>query len=276
MRLTSVLFSLTAVVAASGAYAQQSHNGFIGAASTFSIENKTQVPGETLKPGQYSIQVTDQMLDRMLIRVENESTKDHAIFLGVPQPQLAQAGSTGPVDWKNGLPGEPALRGFEFSSGEVVEFVYPKSEAVELAKRNDAKVVAIDPESEGLPVLKNLSKEDMKVVSLWALALTTTGTDNKTPAIAAQKYQGVPMPSSQPVTAQASSSVAPQRVASMEAPKMNEAASLSAPKRAPVVAKLPHTASPVALIALCGMLFLTAGGLLRLRSMNAATIEDRG
>ena len=73
----------------------------------------------------------------------------------------------------------------------MVEFVYPKAEAVAIAKSNQSKVPAIDPASEGKVADKSLSKDDMEVVTLWLLSSTTVGPNDTTPAIKAEKYQQV-------------------------------------------------------------------------------------
>ena len=58
----------------------------------------------------------------------------------------------------------------------VLEFVYPKGDAVAIAKSNNAKVPAIDPVSEGRPEeLKGLSKTDLELVTLWLLSSTQVG-----------------------------------------------------------------------------------------------------
>ena len=73
----------------------------------------------------------------------------------------------------------------------MVEFVYPKADAVAIAKSNQSKVPAIDPASEGKVADKNLSQDDMEVVTLWLLSSTTVGPNDSAPAIKAEKYQQV-------------------------------------------------------------------------------------
>jgi hypothetical protein len=254
--LVSLLAASTYVYAAPG-------GEFVGASSNFAIDHKTEVPGLTLKPGEYSIRILDQLSDRMIVRIDSSTGKDHAIFLAVPNSSIATASGSGAVNWNSPPKGADALRGFSFATNKTVEFVYPKAEAVELAKLNAAQVLAIDPESQAMPpALKNLSKDDMQIVNLWVLALTTTGPNHKTPAILAQRYQGQksagstvvantqPAATPQPATAQSN------QVASVEAPGIESQAWDSAPavKRArPAMARLPKTASLMPLVWLVGL-----------------------
>jgi hypothetical protein len=270
MRSRSVILSLTLLAVTSGLYALAPSDSYVGSTAVFSIGSKTGVPGKTLTPGQYAIIIVDQYSDRMLVRVQNETTKEHVIFLGVPQSALGAESARGPVEWKNGPGNSPALRGFAFSPRSGVEFVYPKSEAVQIATQNSAKVIAVDPDSESMPPVSNMSKDDIQMVSLWALSLTPVGPKDKGPAIAAKKYQGEQIDTAQAALAKSAASQAeqPREVATLEQPNTGvQAASPTPAKRRPVIAKLPHTASPVAFIAFCGMFCLMAAGILRAASM---------
>ena len=253
--LISLLAASTYVYAAPG-------GDFVGATSTFAIDHKTEVPGLTLKPGEYTIRILDQLSDRMIVRIDSSTSKDHAIFLAVPSSSIASASESGVVNWSSPPKGTEAIRGFSFGTNRAVEFVYPKAEAVQLAKLNAAQVIAIDPESQGMPSpLKNLSKDDMQIVNLWVLALTTTGPNNKTTAILAQRYQGnksataTMAANSQPVAAPSAPTPEPTQLASVETPKQESQMWNSSPtaKRArPVMAKLPKTASSMPVVWLVG------------------------
>jgi hypothetical protein len=272
MKFRSILLSLTILAATSGLRALDRSNSYVGETSLFNIANKTDAPGKTLLPGKYFILVVDQYSDRMIVRVENEATKDHVIFLAVPQPGLDMATARGPVGWSKGPDNSPALRGYAFSPGMKVEFVYPKSEAVEIATRNAARVIAVDPESEGMPQLTSMSKDDMRMVNLWALSLSTVGPSGKAPAIQAKKYESdqPALASNEPTAPAQKHHAASQDVATLEKPQLgaqsaNPTASTPA-KRKPIIAKLPHTASPVASVAFLGIFFLMASLLFRLGS----------
>jgi hypothetical protein len=201
--------------------------GLLASAQTaqFNLRQSTIIPGSVLPPGSYSIQVVDHLQDRYLIRVEGSQQKTNATFIAVPSHSIT--GSVGAVVWNSGPSEKPALRGFVFGKGtSPVEFVYPKDEAVSIAKQTSSGVLAVDPASEGKPAeLAQLNKEDLQVVTLWMLTpqrIDASSTDVK---IAAAKYQA-PAEGSQ--------------VASLHQPKLP-------------IKTLPHTASTLPLILLAGI-----------------------
>ncbi len=245
------------------------------AASTFSIAKKTQIPGEILKPGSYSIAVLDHLSDRMVVRVENTEGKRQTVFLAVPKHGVAGVGATGAVIWKADLNGVPAMRGFAFSQGNEVEFVYPKAVAADLAKANADRVIAMDPQSEGRPALRKMSPEDMKMINLWMLSLTTVGPSDKTPAIEAQRYQGTAeatvVAAQVPTPTPSHASVPMREVAQLQVPQLGPSRANASPhpKRRPVISSLPHTGSSLPLVMLIGFSSLavaTASRLLLRRS----------
>lgn len=242
------------------------------AASQFTVSEQSKVPGLTLKPGTYSIRVVDHLADRLIVRVDSTQGDTHATFLGIQNSKIAKPSSSGPVVWSKSPKGPATLRGFEFpGGGSVVEFVYPKNEAVSIAKVNDAKVPAIDPASEGKVADKSLSKDDMEVVTLWLLSATTVGPNDSKPAIQAEKYKApeetevaaAPTQSAPPAAPHASynppapaPSAPPQQVAALHRPK-------------PVIAKLPKTASDLPLVWMLGGFSLLGAALLRTVRLGA-------
>ena len=263
--------ALTSVSAAWGSAPGQAAAPDAGAAdlsSNFSVSDKTAVPEAVLPAGAYSIRVIDHLRDRNIVRIVGATdNKVYSTFIGLPDSDLGQGSQPGAISYNAKFKGQVALRGFEFPGGTALRFVYPKADAVTLAKANSTPVVAIDPVSEGKPSDKNLSKDDMEVVTLWTLSTTTVGPNDKTPAIQAQRYQAAP---NSTVAAAAPSSApaysAPSR-ASNPAPARSAASSNSAPVNVaanqvparptsrPVIAKLPHTASNLPLVTL--LMFLS-------------------
>ena len=201
-------------------------------ASDFTVSQQTQIPGTTLKPGSYSIHVVDKLADRTILEVDSASGKTMATFLGLPGSGLPKSSGAGKIAYDSGTDGKVALRGFAFPKGPVLEFVYPKAEAVSLAKANGNKIPAIDPESEGRVADPSLSKSDMQVVTLWMLSTTKVGSDASGPGIKAEKYQ--------------------QQVASNHPPR-------------PAIKELPHTASELPLLLLLGTGSLLGGATLGAR-----------
>lgn len=266
MRFGIHLFAAIAVAASTSLWAADTPPGGPGTPANFSVAKHTLVPGNVLKPGAYSIHVVDHIEDRIVVQVDGSNGREHDLFLAVP----TRVGLVGPVAWDKGPAGESALKGFNFPNGMAVEFVYPKETAVELAKANNAPVVAVDPESEGKPNVAKMSPDDRRIVSLWLLSLTKAGPNDAEPAILAKRYRAPEGQQGQGVVAQGT----PQ---SDQAPSANETASAApaphppartpyrTPKQKPVVSELPHTASDLPLIALIGLGSLAAAGLMTMR-----------
>jgi len=230
--IAATLWSSTKLIAAVPASASQDTTS-----AKFSVSTETQVPGEILQPGSYSIRILDHLSDRLIVRIDNVKGANHPTFIGLPNPSLGKADRSGVIRWESGPSGTSAARGFHFPNGTDIEFVYPKAEAVALAKLNSSGVPAIDPASEGRVVNNGLSKDDMEVVTLWTLSSTKVGPDDAAPAIKAVRYQQV-----------------------------------AGVSQKPVIARLPHTGSDLPLLALLSLLSLIgAGALRRYRALSTAS-----
>ena len=245
-----------------------------GATATFTVTQQTKVPGETLKPGDYTIRIVDHLSDRLIVRVDSANGKTHSTFLGLQNADVSRPSSPGAVTWDNTSERSTYLKGFLFPNmNSVVEFVYPKTEAVAIAKSNQSKVPAIDPASEGKVADKSLSKDDMEVVTLWLLSSTTVGPNDTTPAIKAEKYQQVASNEPPPQPAQ-------QVQQSRDTSLAGGAESGPAPTpvrvpraRKPVVTALPHTASAMPLVWLAGVLSLLGALTIRVMRLRPSRLQ---
>ncbi len=245
----------------------------------FTVDGNTAVPGTVLKNGTYVIRVVDHMSDRSILRIEDEKGKALSTFLGVPNASIG--GGQGPVVWGGGSEHDRALRGFNFPGSFSVEFVYPKAEAVKIALSHSSQVNAIDPESDNLPSKeKNLTNDDMRMVTLWTLSPTKV--DGKTPAIAAEKYKPAVQPVSAPPLvarneppaplpprATPSPSAASTRPSTSAAPAPVAPAARKPVARRALATALPHTASELPAVLLAGVVALFGLFSLRLRRFVA-------
>jgi hypothetical protein len=205
--------------------------GFLPRFAVASVDSKkfiapepTNIPGLTLPPGSYVIEAVGHFSGRYVVRVDGRKVAPYS-FLALPNPEIPKPATPGLVLWNKPADGKQYLRGWYFAGApSVLEFVYPKAEAVAIAKSNQSTVPAIDPASEGRPVsIKGLSKEDLDVVTLWLLTPTKVGPGDTSGGIQAEKYT---------------------KVASVE--------------RKPVISRLPQTGSDLPLIGLFGGCFLLA------------------
>ena len=232
--------------------------------SSFTVDNQTQVPGKTLKAGDYTIRIVDHLSDRMIVRIDRNG-KQETTFLALPVSGLQKPSQQGPIRLVSGK-GKNALRGFSFPNGTVAEFVYPKEEAVGIAKANNTHIPAVDPASEGLSADSALSSADMKMVTLWMLSPVDVGPNGNGKGIAAERYQAprqtatvqAPRPATTPPAPRQSTSVQqPQQVASTRAPQ--QVASVQPPPRPrarPIMTTLPHTAGNLPLVMITGLFSL--------------------
>jgi hypothetical protein len=152
---------------------------------TFSVPQTWNVPAATLPPGSYTIRVVDHTGDRSIVSIENASGSVHSTFVAVPDAKLA-APSSGPLMWGNNY-----VRGWRFPGAPtVMEFAYPKTVAVSLARQEKVPVLAVDPDSEGMKPVPNAlaSKQDMEVVSLWLLSANRVVADSGEAEIQAVRY----------------------------------------------------------------------------------------
>jgi len=157
-------------------------------ASNITLSTRSEVPGMTLQAGSYSIRVIGKLSDRVILKVDAGSGKTSVDFIGIPNRAIK--GSPGIIYWNQAIEGTTYLRGWvPPGSSSMIEFVYPKDEAVSIAKVNQAKVPAIDPASEGRNVDPTLSTEDMRLVTLWLLSSTRVGPSDSEPSIKAERYQ---------------------------------------------------------------------------------------
>ncbi|MDQ2834175.1 MAG: hypothetical protein M3Y50_10590 [Acidobacteriota bacterium] len=210
----------------------------------FTLSSPSHIPGSTLEAGSYSIHVVNRLSDRVILSVDAASGTVHTTFLGIANRSIARPASSGPVRWRNPADGATYLEGWYFpGSSTVVEFVYPKAEAVAIATANQGKVPAIDPASEGVVADKTLSKDEMKLLTLWMLSFEPVGAGDTTSsgkAIKAVRYQET----------------------------------VSVPRK-PVIAALPHTASWMPVVGLGALLSLTAAAFLRiLLSRNGLKAQE--
>jgi len=195
--------------------------------SDFTLSSPSHVPGATLKPGAYTIQEVNHLSDRLILRVDDSKGSTRATFIGVSNDGVAKPTSNGPVAWANPVGSASYMKGFYFpGSHAVIEFVYPKAEAVSIATANPAKVPAVDPASEGK--LANISRDDLQVLTLWLLSLQEVGPDAPSGGIKAERYQQT----------------------------------VSAAYR-PAIKSLPHTASLMPVVWMAGLGLLLAAGCLR-------------
>ncbi len=245
------------------------------------ITQKTEAPGLSLSPGSYTMRVADHLNDRIIIQLQRKGAI-LATLLAYPANNLSASTGSGPIIFNAGLKSKPTLRGYAFPGGLTVEFVYPKKDAVALAKDNNVRVMAVDPGSEGRPKLPQLTQTDLNEVTLWMLTPTPVQPGETGPGIQAARYQA-PAPASAPPIQQAEATTPPPPQATQSYAASSQPASpapthrtnapvqvarLETPARPhvrPAVKQLPHTASNGPLLYLATLLSFGTASILSIR-----------
>jgi hypothetical protein len=196
--------------------------------TVITFSGPVEVPGvgqHNLPAGTYVFKILDSQSDRHIVQIFNQDeTKVLTTILAIPNYRLKTKDKT-TITFRERSAGQPeALRAWFYPGrawGE--EFVYAKSRAIELAKEANEPVLSTSIELETAPV------EALKTAPVEAVAPTGE------PVELAQVVEAPP------VAAEAAPAAAP------------------APVTVAAVDPLPATASPLPLIALFGLLMITAG-----------------
>lgn len=154
---------------------------------TVQIEQETEIPGASLKPGTYTFSVEDRLVDRAIVRISGPDNVN-TLLLAVPSSKLSGKPGHGVVLFPAAKGEAAVLRGWICPAcATALEFVYPKLEAVKITDETAVPVLAVDPAYDKLP--ENLSPEDKKVVTLWLLSPQKITSDHKGVGVQAAKYK---------------------------------------------------------------------------------------
>jgi hypothetical protein len=202
--------------------------------TVLTVNEPIQVPNQVLQPGKYVMRLMDSPSNRHIVQVY-DATEQHLIttILAIPNFRLALTGKTQFTFWET-PPGQPkALRAWFYPGDNYgQEFAYPKSEAVSIAAAAHSTVPTTYAENES------------------QLTTAAVGTVN-------EQGQEQPMPEQT------------QQLAQNTPPASSPAPAATQPEadRQATPQALPHTASPLPLIGLAGL--LSIGMFFGLRALRA-------
>jgi hypothetical protein len=148
MRLTRIM-CCAAVIAAAAAPAAHADEWNKKTYLTFS--GPVQIPGTTLPAGTYTFQLADLESNRHVVQIlDKESGKLIATFLTVPDYKL-DASDKNVVMFEERPSGMPAAIKAWFYPGDTTgdEFVYPKSQALKIAKETHSSVLSMNDDTTG-------------------------------------------------------------------------------------------------------------------------------
>lgn len=205
----------------------------------FTFSGPVQIPGHTLPAGTYMFKLADSPSNRHIVQVFNkDGSKLYATILAIPDQRLDPADKP-VVMFKETPAGTPSAVRAWFYPGNTIgdEFVYPKEQAMRIAKATHEPVLSITDES-------NMKSAEVTRIDESGAATTTTST-----APAGTSGSSAPRMTEQTT-----------RAATATAAPSSKAASSSRTRR------LPRTASPLTLYELMsGLAFAGAFGIRRLR-----------
>jgi hypothetical protein len=226
-----VCFALVALACPLGAIADQWNRK-----TTVTFNKPVEIPGvgaQILPAGTYVFKLFDSMSDRHIVQIFNERG-DHiyATILAIPNYRLRATDQTVMTFGERAAGSPQAIRAWFYPGNNWgQEFVYPKKRAVELAKLTNTPVLAMPSELAENITLPVRSVDDQPVIVL------------KQAPLEAVKPTGEEVAISEVV----------------EAPPAQTADAVRTPE---VDRALPHTASPLPLVGLIGILALATAGIL--------------
>jgi len=239
-------------------------------ATRFQVNHPFEVPNLTLQPNTpYMIRLHDSPTERNVVQIYNsDQTKMLTMFMAVADERTAPTDNT-QFTFIETEPGFAMPIKEWFYPGRLagLEFVYPKDQAMEIARHAQEPILAAS--TNDLHDLNSISVESIGPIREEAQAPVTSTAQNVTPqesqavlekpAVEEAEQQQVTEPETPPLIAQNDQSEI-QREKPAEAPAVTE------PPAAPAVTQnttttreLPQTAGELPLIALIGLLCLGAG-----------------
>jgi hypothetical protein len=114
----------------------------------FTFSGPVEVPGQVLQAGTYVFKLADSESDRDIVQVFNkDETHLYGTFLAIPDLRLRPSGKT-IITFEEAPAGSPeAVKAWFYPGDEYGhQFVYPKPQALALAKANNAPVASMPAE----------------------------------------------------------------------------------------------------------------------------------
>lgn len=287
--------SAVLLAAPSGASAQTTQDRL----TYVTFSGPVSIPGKTLPAGTYAFRLADSPADRHIVQVfDKDQMKLYATLLAVPADRVEAQGDP-VVTFKETPSDRPPAVHYWYYAGERNgnEFVYPKNQAMTIARASGESVMAVDSDSSDFNdwkdaqttrVSANAEPQSGATASTTTSSTTSTTTSGSAatgatqPPTASQSTTtpSQPMTSSQPSTtaSQPSTTTSAASQPGTTADQRSTTPSSTAPSTAASDrdrtvgtsgradrSELPHTASELPAIGLIGVFALAGALILRLR-----------
>lgn len=209
-----------------------------------------EIPGRVLSPGTYVFKLADSQADRNIVQVYGKNEQHfYGTYLTIPDYRLRLTGKP-VINFEERAAGSPEAVKAWFYPGDNYghEFVYPKTKALALAKANNTAVPSM---ADNMTANTQNNATEMNAPSVQAL--------KNTPLKAQQ-------PSQQEVEI---TEVFPAQNPNPPAQSNNNTANNTQSNSNAHTARMPHTASPLPLIALMGLISLGAAASFRIAAKQS-------
>jgi hypothetical protein len=248
----------------------------------FTFSAPVDMPGMMLPAGTYRFELADPESGRRVIRVsDKDGTKVHGTFLSISNQKM-DAADEPLVMFKEAAAGSPQPIKAWWYPGESAgyEFVYPKDQALKIAKANHTSVLSTDGLAKADTASSDIARvsDDENLKDSTRAAATTTAAETTTAAATTTAPAATTPASTATTTAAATTTAEPVQPAPVTAepgtpapvtaapePVGTSGETTSAPRAVGTSGSLPRTASPLPLIGLFSLLSLAGGFALRVR-----------
>jgi hypothetical protein len=221
----------------------------------FTFNQPVELPGVTLPPGTYVFRFVDATTGRKVMQVQakDASSKTYGMFLTI-SAQRPKPSEDAELRFLETPAGQPAAVKTWWYPGNTIgrEFIYPKSQALRLAKATNSTVLTTQA--------ANVAGDEMKTADLAYVSPTGQEqalTDEQLVEAAANTPPVGAVGTSGQQSASATRTAQADTAAATRAPAQEGATARAA---------LPRTSTPLAGIGLLGMISLLGGAWLRFRA----------
>jgi len=217
------------------------------ARTEFTFNQPVELPGVTLPPGTYIFRFVDGTTGRKVMQVQakDASSKTYGLFLTI-NAQRPRPSDDAELRFLETPAGQPAAVKTWWYPGNTIgrEFIYPKSQALRLAKATNTTVLTTQAE--------NVTNDQMQTADLAYVSPTGQETPLTDEQLVAAAANTAPVGTSGTMQPSSAGSAAPARAQAQEGTMART--------------RLPKTSTPMAGIGLLGMMSLLSGAWLRFRA----------
>lgn len=155
-RTISALIATTAAVLLTSTMAAAQGQVIDNQLTNVTFSAPVSVPGHTLPAGMYHFQLADSQANRNIVQIFDKDNKLVATMLAVPAKRNQPQGDP-VITFKETRSDQPPAVHYWYYAGESTgsELVYPRNQAMEIARASGESVMSTDTESTELNDLKN-------------------------------------------------------------------------------------------------------------------------